>query len=105
MRKKITPPKEGESVVTIERINQLVDAIVPLMDCEGPPADVVALALAELVDTLTNPRTKYASGEDGHWLAYFVARRAFKQTGKFEDAFEDWRDNRFESALKKGGAR
>lgn len=99
--KKESAPEDGEKVVTVERINELTDVIVPERGCEGNSSDVVALALAELIETLTNPETKYAAGEDGHWFAYFVVHRAFTKTGQFEDSLEDWKENLFESARRR----
>jgi hypothetical protein len=96
---------DAPEVVTVERINKLVDIVVPALGCTGNDSNVVALALAELVSTLTSKKTKYADGEDGEWFAYFVARRAYMRTGHFEDALEDWQDKRVEGLLRKGGGR
>jgi hypothetical protein len=92
----------GSFTFSAERLNELVDVIVPRVGCDGPSGDVVALALVELVRTLTSSKTEYPDGEDGEFHAGFVARRAFERTGRFEDALEDWEDDRFEAALKKG---
>lgn len=103
--KKAQGGEEGKAgVVTIERINALVDVIVPLQGCEGEGSDAVALALAELVGTLTNPKTEYAQGEDAAWLAYHATRRAYDKTDASENALKEWARGRFVSVLEEGGA-
>lgn len=101
-----TPAKDPtpEDVVTVERIQELVDAIVPEAGCTGNGSDVVALALNELVTTLTSPKTEYAPGEDGDWFAYYVAERAFRKTNHYGGALEDWQGNIFEGVQKKEAA-
>ena len=100
---------KADPAVTVERVNQLVDVIVPLPGCEGEGAEAVAVALAlvELANMTAGKGFSFRDGIDNinsaEGAAYYIARRAFTRTPHFEDALEDWQDNTVEAALGKGG--
>jgi hypothetical protein len=101
----VTKKKTDDApTVSVGRINELVDVIVPRPGCVTDNGEAAALALVELANMAAGNGYSFAGEIDsGGCVAYYIARAAFTRTQHFEDALTGWQGNTIEAALEKKG--